>query len=224
LRYLLSSPVVDRTDERQEAALMTSKIERQVDGHTTTFRLIGHLHAAHLEALPRRTRTNDWRGGRGFCPLHGRDDTCRVHEATSNEMSPQMSLREQAERLFTALNAKDFDTAAAMISPSVDIRTPMGAFTGGRADREWIAEHFRAFPDMYHEIRGIAVESDQTLAFEWRATGPLAMPGGEVPPTGKTIGLPGADFWRCEGGLIVAYHLYFDRLAFLAQLGLAPTS
>jgi anti-anti-sigma regulatory factor len=30
---------------------MTGKIERQVNGHTTTLRLIGHLHAAHLEAL-----------------------------------------------------------------------------------------------------------------------------------------------------------------------------
>ena len=207
---------------------MTFKIERQVDGHTTTLRLIGHLHAAHLEALPRRTRTNDWRGGHGFCPLHSRADTCRVHEATYNERSPQMSLRQQAERLFTALNAKDFDAAAAMISPSADIRTPMGAFTGGKAYRKWIAEHFRAFPDMYHEIQGTSVESDQPLAFEWRATGtftgPLAMPGGEVPPTGKTIDLPGADFWRCEDGLIVAYRLYFDRLKFLEQLGLAPTS
>jgi hypothetical protein len=30
---------------------MTGKIERQVDEHHTTLRLIGHLHAVHLEAL-----------------------------------------------------------------------------------------------------------------------------------------------------------------------------
>jgi anti-anti-sigma regulatory factor len=30
---------------------MTCKIERHTDGHHTTLRLIGHLHAAHLEAL-----------------------------------------------------------------------------------------------------------------------------------------------------------------------------
>jgi anti-anti-sigma regulatory factor len=30
---------------------MTGKIERHTDGHHTTLRLIGHLHAAHLEAL-----------------------------------------------------------------------------------------------------------------------------------------------------------------------------
>jgi hypothetical protein len=30
---------------------MTCKIERQIDKHHTTLRLIGHLQAAHLEAL-----------------------------------------------------------------------------------------------------------------------------------------------------------------------------
>jgi anti-anti-sigma regulatory factor len=35
----------------QEAAQMTGKIERQVDEHHTTLRLIGHLQAEHLEAL-----------------------------------------------------------------------------------------------------------------------------------------------------------------------------
>ena len=77
---------------------------------------------------------------------------------------------------------------------------------------------------MHHEIPGITVESNWTVAFEWRATGtftaPLATPSGEVPSTGKTIDLLGADFWRVEGGLIVTYHLYFDRLEFLQQLGL----
>ena len=104
-------------------------------------------------------------------------------------------------------NTMNLDRAVAMISPLVDIRMPMGAFTGGKAYREWISEHFRAFPDMHHEIRGITVESDRTLTFEWRATGtftaPLAMSGGEVSPNGKTIDLPGAEFWRVEGGLIV---------------------
>jgi hypothetical protein len=51
LRYLLLSPVDDRTDDRQEAAQMTGKIERQVDKHHTTLRLIGHLQAEHLETL-----------------------------------------------------------------------------------------------------------------------------------------------------------------------------
>ena len=64
--------------------------------------------------------------------------TGRVTEETHNRRSTHMSLLKQAERLFTALNTMDLDTAVAMISPSVDIRTPMGACTGEKAYREWI--------------------------------------------------------------------------------------
>jgi glutathione S-transferase len=58
LRYLLLSPVVDSADDRQEAAQMTCKIEQQADGHHTTLRLIGHLQAAHLEALQAQLESN----------------------------------------------------------------------------------------------------------------------------------------------------------------------
>ena len=37
---------------------MTCKIERHTDGHHTTLRLIGHLHAAHLEALQAQLESN----------------------------------------------------------------------------------------------------------------------------------------------------------------------
>jgi hypothetical protein len=52
------SPVVDSTDERQEAAQMTCKIEREIGEHHTTLRLIGHLQAAHLEALRAQLESN----------------------------------------------------------------------------------------------------------------------------------------------------------------------
>ena len=37
---------------------MTGKIERHTDGHHTTLRLIGYLHAAHLEALQAHMESN----------------------------------------------------------------------------------------------------------------------------------------------------------------------
>jgi len=37
---------------------MTCKIERHTDGQHTTLRLIGHLHAAHLEALQAQMESN----------------------------------------------------------------------------------------------------------------------------------------------------------------------
>jgi steroid delta-isomerase-like uncharacterized protein len=126
-----------------------------------------------------------------------------------------MSLLTQAERFFTALNAHDLDEVVAAIAPSANILTPIGSFVGGEAYRDWMMMHFRAMPDFTHEIRGMATESNQTLAFELHATGtmigPLTMPGGDLPPTGRTIDISASDFWQFEDGLIVEYHLYFDR-------------
>lgn len=139
-----------------------------------------------------------------------------------------MSLLKQAERFFRALNAHNLDEVVAMISPSANISTPLGSFTGGEAYQEWIMMHFRAMPDFTHEIRGMAVESDQVIAFELHATGtmtgPLAMPNGDVPPTGRTIDVSAADFWQFENGLIVEYQLYFNLLDFLEQLGIPSTT
>ena len=137
-----------------------------------------------------------------------------------------MPLLDRAHEFFTALNAQDLDRAVAMLGPSVAVRTPLGSFVGREAYRNWIAAHFRAIPDFTHEIRGMAAAADQTLAFELHAsgtfTGPLAMPDGDVAPTGRSIDVSAVDLWRFEGALVVEYHLYFDRLDFLGQLGLAP--
>ena len=79
---------------------------------------------------------------------------------------------------------------------------------------------------MHHEIRGLAAESDGTLAFEYCVTGtftgPLATPNGDQAPTGNAIDMTGADFWKFGGDLIVEYHVFYDQLAFFKQLGLNP--
>jgi steroid delta-isomerase-like uncharacterized protein len=137
-----------------------------------------------------------------------------------------MALLDRAQRFFQALNAQDLDTVASMIAGNAEIRTPIGSFTGGEAYRDWMAMHFRALPDFVHEIRGLVAESGETLAFELHASGtfsgPLEMPGGAVAPTGRRIDVSAADFWQFENGLIVRYHLYFDRMDFFAQLGVTP--
>ena len=136
-----------------------------------------------------------------------------------------MSLIEQAERLFAALNANDLDTAVAMVGPTAEVRTPAGSFTGAEAYRAWLVTLFRAMPDMQHHLQGLAAESGRTLGIEYRVTGtftgPLATPSGDAPPTGNAIDVIGADFWRFEGSLIVEYHVFYDQLDFFKQLGLS---
>lgn len=139
-----------------------------------------------------------------------------------------MSLFDKAQEFFAALNAHNMDKVVAMIDPAANIITPIGNFTGGEAYRDWMLMHFRALPNFTHEIRGLVAESDQTLAFELHAqgthTGPLDLPSGSVAPTGKSLDVSAVDFWKFENGLIVEYHLYFNLLDFLGQLGLAPAT
>jgi len=139
-----------------------------------------------------------------------------------------MFLLDQAKRFFAALNAHDMDTVVAMISPSAAIRTPLGSFTGGEAYRDWMNMHFRALPDFTHEIRGLATETGDTVAFELHATGtftgPLEGPDGDIQPTGRMVDVSAVDIWRFENGLIASYHLYFDRLDLFGQLGVATPS
>ena len=136
-----------------------------------------------------------------------------------------MSLLDRAQEFFTSLNAQDMDKVVSMISPRAEIVTPIGNFTGGEAYRDWMLMHFRAFPDFTHEIRGLAAESNQTIAFELHATGthtgPLDLPSGTIEPTSKSLDVSAVDVWRFENGLIVEYHLYFNLLDFLGQLGIA---
>ena len=135
-----------------------------------------------------------------------------------------MSLYEQAEKFFAAMNAKDFDTMVLMLSPTCEIRTPQGNFTGRDEYRAWISGLMRAVPNLTHELNGIKVESGDTVAFELHAfgdmTGPLGTPDGDIPPTGRHMDVGGTDFWRFENGLVQQYHLSFDQLEFLTQLGI----
>jgi hypothetical protein len=74
-----------------------------------------------------------------------------------------MSLLNQAQQFFAALNAHDLDTAVSMISPSANIRSPIGSFVGGEAYREWMAMQFRALPHFTHERHGRGIGTDASL-------------------------------------------------------------
>ncbi|MGK7879439.1 MAG: ester cyclase [Crocosphaera sp.] len=137
-----------------------------------------------------------------------------------------MSLFDTAQEFFTALNAQEMDKVVSLISPSANIVTPIGNFTGGEAYRDWMNMHFRALPNFTHELRGMVAESERTLAFELHAfgthTGPLDLPSGTIEATNKSLDVSAVDFWQFdENGLIVEYHLYFNLMDFLGQLGLA---
>lgn len=89
-----------------------------------------------------------------------------------------------------------------------------------------MAEFTVALPDSGFEIEHTLEAGDTAVDEGWfhgTNTGPLKLADGEtLPATGKAVRVHGCDIATVKDGRIVDYRLYFDQLAFLEQLGLAP--
>lgn len=98
--------------------------------------------------------------------------------------------------------------------------------TRGRdAIRSMIEGILRSFPDMTWKQVGDPIDAGSRVAFvvsvEGTNDGPLAMPAGDVPPTGKTMTFEAATLWTIgSDGLIAEERSYFDATGVAAQLGL----
>lgn len=82
-----------------------------------------------------------------------------------------------------------------------------------------------AFPDnkvsiisMIADDKGVALEG----TFQGTHTGVLKTPNGDIPPTGRTVNKPFSGFYGFQGGKISKYHIYFDILSILQELGVVP--
>jgi len=82
------------------------------------------------------------------------------------------------------------------------------------------------FPDSGIEVTNLLATEDQAVVeFIGRGanTGPLHMPTGDVPPTGRAVEMRFCDVYRVRNGKIVSYRSYYDVFGFLQQLGLIPS-
>jgi steroid delta-isomerase-like uncharacterized protein len=138
-----------------------------------------------------------------------------------------MSARDVARQYVEAINRKDPAGFAALFAQDAVLHDPFFPEpTKGRdAVQSMIEGILKAFPDMAWELVGdpIAAPGRAALVVAARGTndGPLAMPAGEVPPTGKSVSYESAVMWSLDAeGLIVEEHSYFDATGVAVQLGL----
>ena len=85
---------------------------------------------------------------------------------------------------------------------------------------------FTALPDMQLRLTSIVESGNRAIAEGVLAgthTGPLATPGGEIPPTGKSVEFSFADAFVIENGKVTEHRIYFDQLTLMRQLGLMPS-
>lgn len=80
-----------------------------------------------------------------------------------------------------------------------------------------------AFPDLHFEVQRTFANGD-TFAYQWVAsathTGPLALPTGPVPATGRSGAIPGVLISVVQDGKIVREETYWNQVELMVQLGL----
>lgn len=135
--------------------------------------------------------------------------------------------REAMDRLTEAMTtSRDTGSIAECFAEDAVAVTPEGEFRGRDAIAEYMADLTAALPDSGFDHEHTYEAGDTAVDEGWfhgTNTGPLKLADGEtLPATGKAVRIHGCDIATVKDGRITDYRLYFDQLAFLEQLGLAP--
>ena len=107
------------------------------------------------------------------------------------------------------------------MSIGVTYRGPDGPTGLGKT----VEVYAKAFPDMHRELYRFFSVGDVVvveLALQGTHKGPLALPQGTVPPTGKRMDAPCCDVFRLKDGKIQSFNCYPSGTVILAQLGVLP--
>lgn len=138
-----------------------------------------------------------------------------------------LTAREAFERGTDAFNAHDIDGFAAVIADDVVVQAPGGMGGRGRAACvEFYGGWWSAFPDAHVEVHRVYFVDDVAVeegTFSGTHHGVLHAPGGDIPPTGRSVSLDYVQVLRFRDSQHVSFHLMFDRLAMLEQLEPAST-
>src|SRR6516165_3254850 len=116
-----------------------------------------------------------------------------------------------------AFNRGDVPALVSLYAESTEFRNPFSPtpLTSRAAVHAFVAPMFEAYSDMRAEPDGVLVAGDSLatrVTIRARHTGELTQPTGAIQPTGKTIQLRTAEFFRVDSeGLIAEHERIFDR-------------
>ena len=131
--------------------------------------------------------------------------------------------------VFAAFDAHDLERFRRLLAPEVVLGdvTGVGApVAGPAAVCEAVSVMLDAFPDLRVTVTNSFAEGERGVVEVIRVgthTGPLRLPTGTIPPTGRPLRLPECVVFRVREGRIHEMTAYTDRLAGMAQLGLLPS-
>jgi ketosteroid isomerase-like protein len=139
-----------------------------------------------------------------------------------------MSTREAFERGTNTFNAHDIDGFTSVLADDVVFEAPGGMRGEGKgACAGFFGSWFAAFSDAHVDVHDVHFVDDVAVeegTFSGTHDGVLHTPTGDIAPTGRPVNVGYIQVLRFREGKHVYFHLMFDRLAMLEQLGLIPAA
>jgi ketosteroid isomerase-like protein len=137
-----------------------------------------------------------------------------------------MTIREAFEKGTETFNAHDIDGFAGVLADDVAYHAPGGISGQGKeACAQFFASWSAAFPDAHVQVHALHMAGDVAVeegTFTGTHNGVLHGPAGEITPTGRPVTVDYIQVLGFRDGGHVSFHLMYDRLLLLEQLGLSP--
>lgn len=132
-----------------------------------------------------------------------------------------MTHLEVVQAYMAGWDARDADAVLATLNPDGTYEDPScGRPVSGASFKAYMRGLWLNFPDLSFETRSIGALGPDLLAAQWVMRGTHQGSAMGFPPTGKSVELEGADFFRMQDGRIQSVRGYFDTRSIPAQLGL----
>lgn len=125
-----------------------------------------------------------------------------------------------AQRYFDAWNHHDAAGILDTFASGGTYTDPLAPTLTGEAICAYANQLWEAFPDLQFEIVGTPLPGDRLVAVQWLMKGSNSGLFHGLPPSGRTVSLPGADFIVTDGNKISSVTGYFDAGQVPRQLGL----
>lgn len=125
-----------------------------------------------------------------------------------------------AQAYFDAWNHRDAQAILATFTEGGTYSDPITGTISGPAIADYAAGLWAGFPDLSFELISAYTVGDSAVAAQWIMRGTHLGNFNQLPPTGKTICLSGADFIMTEDEHISSVQGYFDTREIPKQLGL----
>jgi steroid delta-isomerase-like uncharacterized protein len=125
-----------------------------------------------------------------------------------------------AQQYFDAWNRHDAAGIVATFAEGGTYTDPLAPALTGEAIAAYAGGLWAAFPDLSFEIVGVPLAGDGLVVARWLMKGINTGPFQGLPPSGRSVTLPGADFIQIDGDKIRSLQGYFDSGEVPRQLGL----